>query len=672
MISKILTTSLLGFLCVWTQAQPLLPYTSPDAPGYKTYERTSQYVTMNDSVKLAVDVYIPTKGPARDTFPVVFKMTPYARAYIGPNVGFVFRTLSLLTGMGWRPLMDQERYSESISLLLEHGYAVVAADMRGTGASFGRQMPLDPQHGKDGKELVDWIAEQPFSNGRVGMIGKSYMAWAQFATAAQQPEALKCMAPEVIFFESFTGSFKPGGIIAERWMNTFSDRLHHMNLNFSDIREFYIPAAPVIDEDGDGRLEDEWPLIDSTIYETDARPQYRDHDNRTEHYYWNATRDHLENIQVVDLMGEDFGYFDSETTMDGFNGYTYRDVAPGYFLESVIDFGIPIFHIGRWQDGFTRGATQLFASAQHLGNQRMLISPGFHMSRFSKQQRKFMSFDTKLGEMLSNEHLRFFDRHLKELENGLGTLPPVQLFVPHKGWQFADEWPPKETSDKVFYLSNGKLLSDAPEAGIDTISVDTTHRSSYGKDNHNRWTMASGNPKNPMERTEIDKRTTLYEGEVLQSDVDIIGHPVVELWITANRPNVDVFVYLEDVDEKGRAFYVTEGQLRASWHRETELAETLGVDYTVRPELPWHGYTKAFEDKDPLESGDPILMRFDLMPIAWHFAKGHRIRISIAGMDKENFEINPAYFKDEKLQDDVEIYLHQSDEHRSVVTLPMK
>jgi len=653
-------------------AQSSLDYESPDQPAYKNYERTSQYVWMSDSVRLAVDVYIPTDGPERTDFPVVLKLTPYGRAYVGTNVGFVLRTLSWVAGLGWRPFLDQEGYSPSVSLLLKHGYAVVAADLRGTGASFGKQMPLDPQHGKDGKELVDWIAEQPFSNGKVGMIGKSYMAWAQFATAAQQPEALKCIAPEVIFMESFTASYKPGGIVAERWMYTFSDRLGNMNLNYSDMRKFYVPAAPVVDEDGDGRIHDEWPIIDSTIYDADAEPRYRDGKEREENLYWHATREHLGNVSVADLMGDEFAYFDSKTTHPDFAGYTYRDVAPGYFLESVQESGIPVFHIGRWYDGFARGTTQLFSSSQHLGNQWMLITPGFHMSRISKKQRKFQGFDYKLSDILPHYHLHFFDRYLKDIENGWEDEKPVSLFVVNDDWQQHETWPPKGVELKSWFLADGRLHAQPPAEQMDTIPVDTLHSSSYGKKGLNRWTMASGNPKKPMERTKIDRHATVYDSPVLENDLEIIGNPLVEIWVNSKVKDADVFVYLEEVNHKGKAFYVSEGQLRASWHKEGNLAEQLGVSYTPKPDLPWHGFTPEYEDKEVFASGEPVRLHFDLMPVGWKFSKGNRIRISIAGLDKDNFEINPAYFENGKLRGDVEFYLHQGPGVASRVLLPVK
>jgi uncharacterized protein len=278
---------------------------------------------------------------------VVFVFTPYGRAYLAPEIGPHLRFMTWILGAGWQPVIDQYRYSPSVKLLIEHGYAVVVADMRGTGVSYGSQMPLDPIIGKDGAEMINWISQQPFSNGDVGMMGLSYLGWAQYVTAAQQPEALRCIAPEVIFFESFTSSYKPGGILATRWLETFNERLNLMNLNFFQLKKFYLPAVPVIDEDGDGRLQDEWPRIDSTIFTANAAPRYKDHNRRTEHIYWNATRDHLKNLRIADLMNGDFGYFDSATP-ESYPGFTYRDVHRDIIYQKFMSL---IFLFFRLVDG---------------------------------------------------------------------------------------------------------------------------------------------------------------------------------------------------------------------------------------------------------------------------------------------------------------------------------
>ena len=104
--------------------------------------------------------------------------------------------------------------------LIALGYAYASVDMRGTGASFGSQMPLMPKLGADGAEIVNWISSQKWSDGNVGMRGQSFLGWSQFATASHGPEALKCIAPALIIFDTYSEGMRPGGIMASRWLST--------------------------------------------------------------------------------------------------------------------------------------------------------------------------------------------------------------------------------------------------------------------------------------------------------------------------------------------------------------------------------------------------------------------------------------------------------------------
>jgi putative CocE/NonD family hydrolase len=148
----------------------------------------------------------PRGGPNSGPFPVALSHTPYGRAAIDLKTGKAY--VSGTTSLG--------------RLLLSHGYALVTADMRGTGASFGTVMPFSPILGEDGKALVDWISGQKWCNGKVGMHGQSYLGWSQLATARHKPAALKCIMLDVILFEGYTEGFRPGGIEAKHWIENYS------------------------------------------------------------------------------------------------------------------------------------------------------------------------------------------------------------------------------------------------------------------------------------------------------------------------------------------------------------------------------------------------------------------------------------------------------------------
>ena len=178
------------------------------------HERRSHFVTAADGVRLAVDAVLPTgytgEGEAPTAFPVIFRYTPYHRTSIDPETGEV-------------ALVPWEFF-------LKRGYAYVAADMRGTGASFGWNDLMTQRFVEDGGAIVDWIAAQPWSDGNVGMIGGSYEGWSQFAVAAAQPEALKAIVPFHTGWDALL--LQPGGVFAyafaEMW-TAMTDFINHNN-----------------------------------------------------------------------------------------------------------------------------------------------------------------------------------------------------------------------------------------------------------------------------------------------------------------------------------------------------------------------------------------------------------------------------------------------------------
>jgi putative CocE/NonD family hydrolase len=125
-----------------------------------------------------------------------------------------------------------------------------------------------------------------------------------------------------------------------------------------------------------------------------------------------------------------------------------------------------------------------------------------------------------------------------------------------------------------------------------------------------------------------DRKALTYTTEPLTAAVEVIGHPVVHVWLTCSADDVDVFAYLEDVDPAGRSTYITDGCLRAS-HRRLSQAPYNRLD------LP---YLRSFQaDAQPL-SDEPVELVFDLLPTAQHFKAGHRIRLALTCADKDSYQ----------------------------------
>ena len=138
-------------------------------------------VPMRDSIHLDTNVFYPA---AAGRYPAVLVRTPYGK---GADLNPSYRSF------------------------LDHGYALVVQDVRGRYDSDGVFNPLS-QEGPDGSDTLDWIARQPWSNGKVGMIGGSYLGIAQWKVALLNNPHLRAIFPVVSGDDDYLDRFySPGG-----------------------------------------------------------------------------------------------------------------------------------------------------------------------------------------------------------------------------------------------------------------------------------------------------------------------------------------------------------------------------------------------------------------------------------------------------------------------------
>jgi len=600
-------------------------YTRPEYKGVKTF---STYVSMRDGVKLAVDVYLPTDGPARSAFPVVFSYTPYQRSNIDPESGKV-RDFTV---------------SPMSRFFLSHGYALVCADMRGTGISTGWLMDFMPAIWKDGKEIVDWIASQSWCDGNVGMRGGSYLGWSQTAVASQQPAALKCIVPTVVPLEGYTGEVYPGGICLQGFLIRWSSGVYFSQRNYYLPDREVLPTKPVVDEDGDGDLADEIPVDlngNGTFLDDGFPPTYRDGAERNHVYYQATLTHHEKNYDYASWAMSQF-FIDSASPL----GESIDGLGPTGHVRGIMASGIPIYNIGGWFDGFTRGTFELYCTLKETNPSKVVIAPGYH--GLDGPYWEHCGEDPQKGiEMLLVEHLRFFDRYLKGVENGIDTEPPISIYVMNGGgWRVENEWPLERREPTRYYFDEGNVLArERTRDGVDTYTADYGHSSTYGTNGGNRWLgIGGGTPDRLPVRTEKDNQCLVYTSDPLAVDTEVTGHPVVRFWVASTADYGDFFVYLEDVDEKGEAVLVTEAQLRAGFadlHSNDKIIAGGKYKIDVLPELPWHGYEKRHYRDRILADGAVVELAIDFLPTSWVFRKGHRIRVSVACADYPTYRLHP-------------------------------
>lgn len=602
------------------------------AAQYTDWQHHAAYVPMVDGTRLAMTWYVPdhrsaASGAGATRFPVLLWYMPGHRESIDPQTGAV------RTGMD----------AAEISFFTAHGYIVAVAEMRGSGASFGyRAIDRGPQIGRDGRDLVDWIARQPWSDGRVGMIGVSYQGFSQFATAAEQPRALKAIFPEIAGFDDYTSLYYPGGI-----PNVALGRVAYAAMGQDDRNEYdpagrppRWPSMPVVDEDGDGQLVDEIPryAAGARSFLVQGTPTWADGGQR-EGLYFQATSQHGANgILTVDrVLRAPF----RDSALDA-SGFTYRDLDPGLRADRIAAAGIAVYNRGGWFDYHARDTTQWFGTLFGHTPTRLMMAPTAHSglpvrAADNAYLAHFGDKDTT-GALMLAEKLRFFDRYVMGLRNDFEHEPAVLIYVMGRGWRYEDEWPLRRARKWSLSLAAQHSLTETAAApGEDTWRVDVQANSlSQGA---NRWNYGTASAKAPLSLDEGRAHRLEYTSAPLERAREVTGHPIVHLMLAANVASTDVYAYLEDVAPDGSSLLVTEGQLRADFHRLVPTQRIAHPDARLRvlPALPYHGYTQIDQDATPLADGRKVSLEFDLLPTSWVFEAGHRIRLSLAGADEGSF-----------------------------------
>ena len=472
-------------------------YTSPE---YKSWTTTSQYVTMRDGVRIAVDVNIPAEGPARDKFPTVLIMTPYHRASI-TDKGIV-DSLS-------RPDDDEFRVVSS------YGYVLVVADVRGTGASFGyRSTVFAPAEQEDINELISWIAAQPWSDGNVGMMGQSYLATSQLLAAAFQNPHLKCIAPRYSLLDLYDVVY-PGGLLDNVFISAYKLAVTYLDGNKTEPDYGVWPTKPV-DADKDGSLLAQ------------------------------ATKEHEQSFDMTEAAKQ-VPFRDSKYTAGDGSVLGYRDGDIAGHLQQIEDSGVAIYNMGGWFDGYTRDTLSMQATMSNPS--KALMGPYFH--------------DQHL-EASGVEHVRWFDWCLKGVENGINTEPRYYIYTMGRNeWRFADQWPLPEQQLTPYYFGPSNVITTTKPAGTDIYDEYLTDYTSTS-DTGARWSCLAGFYCSYGDRAELDKKNLTYTTPPLQQDLEVTGHPIVHLFVSSTATDGAFFIYLEDIDENGVVSYISEGELKAS------------------------------------------------------------------------------------------------------------
>ena len=610
-------------LCLSSQEDPPTPpqkvsspgkYEGYSAPVYSEWVRFSQYIPARDGTKLAIDIYRPSVGgkPISEPLPVIWTFTPYRRAFKLPDG----RLITQMHQMPWA------------EMVLKHGYVIAAADVRGDGASFGVSTgAFGPEEATDAYDIIEWLAAQPWSTGKIGMCGISYQGMTQLFAASTGPPHLAAIMPDMVMFDLYSFSY-PGGVFQDDFIAEWSQIVK--------LLDTIAPAAPV-DEDTDGKL-----LIQ-------------------------ALEEHKKNVYPIETTAE--GKFRDALDPQA-QTRPYFDQGPQSYLKGIRESGskIGVYLVAGWFDMWPR---DMLAWFNNLPNpKKIIIAPWSHSHDYAAGWKDTVlplagfvpQFD------YAAEQVRWYDYWLKGIDNGITAEPPIRYFTigapESAAWKDARQWPLPEEKPTPYYFqagpsgsvqsaNDGLLGEKAPsgDSGRDDYVVDYTTSTGPAT----RWHNGRGGNFSYPDMAANDANGLTYTSAPLKTAVEVTGHPIVHLWATSTADDGDFFAHLEEVDESGYSHYLTEGVLRAS-HRQLDPPPFGYMN------LPYH--RSYAEDRAPLPSGQPVELVFDLHPTSNIFDAGHRIRLTITCADQTSFDtpvLSPA----------PKVSLYRNGQFASYIQLPL-
>lgn len=558
---------------------------------------------MRDDVVLRADVYRPQTS---EPLPVLLQRTPYGKGF--GSVAFA--------------LMAAER-----------GYAVVIQDTRGRWASEGENAAFAYEK-SDGYDTVMWAAEQPWSNGKVGMFGGSYVGYTQYAAAAEGPEALKALVPHVTFTDPYDIMYRGGAFalgVAVSWGLGAQASMELMRLS------------------GKGE-EDEAKQASMMEAFTAAM------DGMTT----GATFRHLP-LESMPLLGRDelipfvADLVDRAAPDDPF----WQQVRVN--REAIT---MPSFHVGGWYDIFAQETLRDFAalSKQPGAPRKLLLGPWYHgplTGLVGEVDFGWSASDATV--LLDEQQLKWFDYWLKGVENDILEGPPIRYFVMSANvWRDAETWPLPGTEYTSYYLhsggaansrhGDGRLALTGPiDEPVDTFIYDPRNPvpTRGGGLCCSQTALAAG----AYDQREIEVRpdVLVYTSETLAQDLEVTGPVVVHLWAATSARDTDFTAKLIDVGPCGYARNVVDGIVRARYRN--------GL---ANPQLV-----------EPHAAYEYVI---DLGPTSNVFKAGHQIRLEISSSNFPAYDRNPntggALGTEAELRPAVQTILHDHD-HLSHIVLPV-
>ncbi|MGB8013724.1 MAG: CocE/NonD family hydrolase [Terriglobales bacterium] len=526
------------------------------ADGYDVTIEHSVPVKMRDGIVLRADIYRPkTDGK----FPVLLTRTPYDK------------TATLDFGLK----------------AAARGYVLIAQDVRGRYASQGDWYPFKYES-QDGYDTIEWAAALPYSNGKVGMYGGSYVGATQYLAAIAKPPHLAGICPNYTASNYHDGWTYQGGAF-EQWFNeswttilaenTMRRRVESGSDAINWIQTLPLLSYPVREAPGAAGLA---PYFSDWL----LHPNYDD--------YWKqwSIEDHYAQIQV------------------------------------------PVFSLGAWYDIFLGGTLRNYVRLKNEAEteaarrgQRLMIYVGGHAGGWNDMKVGAVDFGDKLPFDLYEETLRWYDNLLKGIPNGVNQEKPVRIFVMGTNeWREEDDWPLTRAKATRYYLRSTKPANGLEGGGTLSTSAPAEEKPDQYVYDPNDAVPTIGGPlccgALPTGIGPEDQRPAEVRGDVLvftspafTQNTEVTGPVSLDLYVSSSAVDTDFTGKLVDVWPNGFAQNLTEGILR--------------LRYRNSPEKPELG-----------NPGEIYHIAVDLWATSNVFLAGHRLRLEVSSSNFPRFDRN--------------------------------
>lgn len=522
-------------------------------------------VAMRDGVRLSTDLYFPERP--RQSLPVILTRTPYDK-----------RTFRDAASEAWK--------------FVDAGFVVAVQDLRGTHESEG-ECRVSVHERTDGYDTVQWLADQPWSNGRVGTYGCSHRGEVQYQLAAMRPPGLACAVVQagasVLHGETSRSYLHMGGAVNlgiaawyRRWQTTVRS-----------------PFPPVLEEMRYPEDLQHLPIVDILDQVGSPPCEWRERVSRAPGDPWWRSR-----------------------------GLVTRED----------EFDVPMLHVNSWFDFGVHETLVMAAlvrarssSLRARDNQFVVVSAAGHCG-----SEKLRPGD-RIGELdLGDPSFDFFGlyeswfRHWLEGDGGdFKGRSLVQYYLLNRNeWRMADAWPPSDARETALFLASGRganslegdgrLCMTPPAApGCDRFVYDPLDPvpTSGGV----MWSPGTPPviPVGPMDQTAVQRRrdVLVYTSEPFTRAMDLVGPIVAELYVRSSAADTDFTAKLTYVMPDGRALWLTEGILR--------LRYWAGLD------------TARF-----VEPGNVVPIRIDMKATAFGIEPGACLRLEVSSSNFPRFERN--------------------------------